>query len=56
MKKKSPDHVVLRNDDGAFYCRNCGYSYKMALPVELSIMIAAMEAFVERHKLCKISV
>lgn len=50
-RRSSVKHVVL-GEDGRFVCKHCGESYLMALPVDLSVWLAAIEAFAKQHSRC----
>lgn len=50
MAKSKSDHVVLRN--GAMFCSHCGREQKMALPMEIPVFTAMVDAFCKSHKNC----
>jgi len=50
---QNTSHIVFVAGDNLFECKNCGMTYKPALPAPMDIFVAACNAFVKIHKDCK---
>ena len=49
---KGTEHIIVRQEDMAANCLNCGAILKMNLPVDLMVYVAANKEFVKTHKPC----
>lgn len=54
MSKAKCDWVVMGGKPGELgHCERCGRGLLLGLPVNLSVAVAAMRAFVKAHAGCK---
>lgn len=47
------DHVRMRDGGEEFLCERCGDSYRMRLPCNLDVVVAAARAYGRVHQRCK---
>lgn len=52
-KKEKKPHVFMRGSDLAWECLNCAAVYKMNMPCNVSVYVAASRAFDAVHRYCR---
>ena len=49
---RTPHHVVHNSNTGALECHHCGDVYRVAMPVNVDLLLSLMKTYLTQHRRC----